>query len=172
MNLDGRELDLWLLTDMSMCGRKVWRFQLFAKGFLAVFCFICIGLVANAKPVISKASLHFDFARIEAMASPTNAMEIANTGDPLLEIHRVRACCGSTASITTNNIAPGAAATLTVSLMPMPKAGTFRKKVTLYTNDPSAPVVEIPIVGEVAEAKVEVKGDEVVVASNSGMSIG
>lgn len=37
MSLDGRELDLLLLTDMSMCGRKVWRFQMFAKGFLAVF---------------------------------------------------------------------------------------------------------------------------------------
>ena len=34
------------------------------------------------------------------------------------------------------------------ALKPMAKPGPFRKKVTLYTNDPSAPVVEIPI-GEV-----------------------
>ena len=158
MSLDGRELDLLLLTDMSMCGRKVWRFQMFAKGFLAVFSFICIGLVANAKPVISRASPYFDFARIEAMASPTNAMEIANTGDSSLEIHRVGACCGSTASISTNSIAPGAAATLTVSLGPIAKPGPFRKKVTLYTNDLSVPVVEIPIVGEVVETKVKEQG--------------
>ena len=41
-----------------------------------------------------------------------------------------------------------AASTLTVSLKPKAKPGPFRKKVTLYTNDPSAPVIEIPIVGE------------------------
>jgi len=118
--------------------------------------------------VVSKGAPQFDFARIEAMASPTNAMEIANTGDSPLEIHRVRACCGSTASITTNSIAPGAAATLAVSLKPMAKPGPFRKKVTLYTNDPSAPVVEIPIVGEVIAPKIEVEGDEVVIAANVG----
>ena len=66
------------------------------------------------------------------MSNPTNAMEIANVGDSSLEIHRVRACCGATASITTNSIAPGAAATLTVSLKPMAKPGPFRKKVALY----------------------------------------
>ena len=138
------------------------------KWFAAALVFVCIGLAANAAPSLSKGSPRFDFARIEAMASPTNAMEIANTGDSPLEIHRVRACCGSSASITTNSIAPGAAATLTVALKPMAMPGPFRKKVTLYTNDPSAPVVEIPIVGEVMVAKVEVKGDEVVIAANAG----
>ena len=46
-----------------------------------------------------------------------------------------------------------AASTLTVSLKPKAKPGPFRKKVTLYTNDTSAPVVEIPIVGEVLAPK-------------------
>lgn len=60
-----------------------------------------------------------------------------------------------------------AASTLTVSLKPKAKPGPFRKKVTLYTNDPSAPVVEIPIVGEVLAPKVEVHGNEVVVATGA-----
>ncbi len=138
---------------------------------IAIFC-ACIDFEANAIPVFSNAPSQFVFAQIRPMSNPTNAMEIANAGDSPLEIHRVRACCGSTASITTNSIAPDAAATLTVALKPMATPGLFRKKVTLYTNDPSAPVVEIPIVGEVLAPKVEVKGDELVVASNSGMSIG
>jgi len=135
--------------------------------YLEVVCCACVGFAVNAAPVISKCSLQFDFARIGAMSNSTNAMEIANTGDSPLEIHRVRACCGAAASISTNSIAPGAAATLTVALKPMAKPGPFRKKVTLYTNDPSAPVVEIPIVGEVMASKVEVLGNEVVVAVNA-----
>ena len=115
-----------------MRGRKVKSFQMFLNGFAPLLIFLWIGLLANANPTISKESPQFDFARIEAMSNPTNAMEIANTGDSPLEIHRVRACCGATASITTNSIAPGAAATLTVSLKPMAKTGPFRKKVTLY----------------------------------------
>lgn len=92
----------------------------------------CICLESNAIQVLSNVPSQFDFTQIEAMASPTNAMEIVNTGDSPLEIHRVRACCGATANITTNSIAPGAAATLTVALKPMAKPGLFRKKVTLY----------------------------------------
>lgn len=61
---------------------------MFGKGFAAVFVFISIGLVGNAKPVISKASPLFDFVQIEAMASPTNAMEIANAGDSPLSRRR------------------------------------------------------------------------------------
>lgn len=124
-----------------------------------------------SSPTLTFSMRCFDFAYIASMSNQTNEMEISNTGDSPLEIHRVRACCGAAASISTNSIAPGAAATLTVALKPMAKPGPFRKKVTLYTNDPSAPVVEIPIAGEVLAPKVEVKGDEVVVASNSGMSI-
>lgn len=137
------------------------------NSLLTGVCCACIGFAVNASPVISKESLQFEFARIGAMSNQTNAMEIANAGDTPLEIHRVRACCGAAASISTNSIAPGAAATLTVSLKPMAKPGPFRKKVTLYTNDPSAPVVEIPIVGEVAEAKVVEQGGDVVIQSAS-----
>ena len=133
---------------------------------IALVCFARIVLTTNAFPVLSKEPQNFDFAHIVAMSIQTNAMEISNTGDSPLEIHRVRACCGATASISTNSIVPGAAATLTVSLKPMAKPGLFRKKVTLYTNDPSAPVVEIPIVGEVLAPKVEVHGNEVVVEAN------
>ena len=130
-------------------------------------CCACIALDANAIPVLLNTPSQLDFSRIEPMSNPTNTLEIADIGDTPLEIHRVRACCGAAASISTNSIAPGESATLTVSLKPMAKAGPFRKKVTLYTNDPSAPVVEIPIVGEVAEAKVKEQGGDVVIQSAS-----
>lgn len=126
-----------------------------------------ICFAASASPVLSIDAPRFDFSQIEPISNPMNTLKIANLGDTPLEIHRVRACCGATASISTNSIVPGAAATLTVSLKPMAKPGPFLKKVTLYTNDPSAPVVEIPIVGEVMASKVEVHGNEVVVAVNA-----
>lgn len=129
---------------------------------IAIYC-ACIGLASHATPVISNVPSQFDFARIEPMSNPTRAMEIANNGDTPLAIHRVRACCGAKAEISATNIAPGAAVTLTVSLGKIARPGPFRKKVTLYTSDPSAPVVELPIVGEVIEAKVEAREDEAVV---------
>lgn len=137
------------------------------KGLVVASCFVVIGLTANAVQEFLKASPQFDFTHIEPMSNSTNAMEIANIGDSPLEIHRVRACCGAKASVSATKIEPGAAATLAVSLKPMAKPGPFPKKVTLYTNDPSAPVVEIPIVGEVMAPKVEVQGNEVVVGANA-----
>ena len=117
-----------------------------------------ICFVASASPVLSIDAPRLDFSRIEAMANPTNAMEVVNTGDSPLVIHRVRACCGAKACVSATRVEPGESATLTVSLGHMAKPGPFRKKVTLYTNDPAAPVVEIPIVGEVVEAKAKGRG--------------
>ena len=90
-----------------------------------------ICFAACASPVLSIDAPRFDFSRIEPISNPTNAMEIANTGDSPLEIHRVRACCGAKASVSTNSIAPGESATLTVSLGPMARPGPFRKKAFL-----------------------------------------
>ena len=134
---------------------------------IIVACVTSIAMAVNANTNLAKGTLQFDFSRVEPMSKNVMEQIITNTGDALLEIHRVRACCGSTANITTNSIAPGAAATLTVALKPMAKPGPFRKKVTLYTNDPAAPVVEIPIVGEVVEVKVDEDGGDVVVQSAS-----
>ena len=131
-----------------------------------IFMIVMLGR-AFASPRMSYSQEVVDVGRIESLSSATNSVAISNSGDLALEIHRVRACCGAKASVSTNSIAPGESATLTVSLGPMAKPGPFRKKVTLYTNDPAAPVVEIPIVGEVAEAKVEERGSDVVVQSAS-----
>ena len=111
------------------------------------------------------ADREFDFGLVEPLSKQTNRIELSNDGDSYLEIYRVRACCGATASISTNTIPPNGSATLAVTLGPMAKQGSFRKKVTLTTNDPSAPVIEIPIVGEVSEAKIEARGDEAVIGS-------
>lgn len=116
-------------------------------------------------PRLSLADREFDFGRVEPLSKQTMVIELSNDGDSRLEIYRVRACCGATASISTDSIPPNSLATLTVSLGPMARPGKFRKKVTLTTNDPAAPVIEIPIVGEVAEAKIEARGDEAVIIS-------
>ena len=118
---------------------------------------------ATAEPRLLFAQQQIDFGLIDPLTEQTRTIKIDNVGDTPLAIHRVRACCGAKAEISAANIASGESATLTVSLGKIAKSGLFRKKVTLYTNDPSAPVVEIPIVGEVAEARVEERGNEVVV---------
>ena len=122
---------------------------------------------ASASPQMSCPVRLVDYGLIEPLSIVTNAVAISNVGDTPLEIHRVRACCGAKAGVSATRIEPGESATLTVSLGPIAKPGPFRKKVTLYTNDPSAPVVEIPIVGEVDETKVVEQGGDVVVQSGS-----
>lgn len=128
---------------------------------------LCLAFITccycQAVAVITQAARGFDFGVIEASQNRTGSLELRNTRDTTLEIYRVRACCGATASISTNSIPPNGSAALTVTLGPMAKPGPFRKKVTLTTNDPAAPVIEIPIVGEVAETKVEERENEVVI---------
>lgn len=82
-------------------------------------------------PRLSLADREFDFGRIEPLSKQIMEIELSNDGDSRLEIYRVRACCGATASISTNSIPPKGSATLTVTLGPMAKPGPFRKKVTL-----------------------------------------
>lgn len=126
---------------------------------------LAINFHAEAASRISFVEQQIDLGLIAPLSEPTRDIEMRNNGDTPLAIHRVRACCGATASISTNSIPPNGSATLTVSLGPMARPGKFRKKVTLTTNDPAAPVIEIPIVGEVAEAKIEARGDEAVIIS-------
>ncbi len=137
------------------------------KYLVTILSFVVISFQAYSAWGGYPSNIQADFGRVDPLSTVTNSVAISNSNDIVLEIHRVRACCGAKAGVSATRIEPGESATLTISLGPMAKPGPFRKKVTLYTNDPSAPVVEIPIVGEVLAPKVEVKGDEVVIAANA-----
>ena len=139
------------------------------KATWIIFLAISLAMTSTvlALPRLSLAGREFDFGRIEPLSKQIMEIELSNDGDSRLEIYRVRACCGATASISTDSIPPNSSATLTVSLGPMARPGPFCKKVTLTTNDPTAPIIEIPIVGEVAEAKIDARGDEAVISSLS-----
>lgn len=142
------------------------------KKFATLLFVLTIICHTEAIPRLSIADRHVDFGRIAPLSEQVRAVKVNSDGDTPIEIHRVRACCGAKASISINTIAPSESATLTVSLGKIAKPGPFRKKVTLYTNDPAAPVVEIPIVGEVTEAKVEERENEVVIHTATAVDKG
>ena len=79
------------------------------------FCVFSISLTAKAVPEFLKVSQRFDYGWIESMSNPANTLVIANSDDTPLEIHRVRACCGAKASVSTNSSVPGESATLSAS---------------------------------------------------------
>ncbi|MGK7345829.1 MAG: DUF1573 domain-containing protein [Candidatus Nitrospinota bacterium M3_3B_026] len=78
---------------------------------------------------------------------------IKNTGDAPLEIKRVKTSCGCTASgLEKNRLAPGETALLRVEYDTAGRPGKFRKKVTVFGDDPENERVHVYISGFVKRA--------------------
>ena len=156
---------LWKLQGVAAITCVQWR--VVSKVMNTIFVWlIMISVVCGhveATPRLSSSQVEIMCGKTTPLSEQKYTVGISNNGDTPLEIHRVRACCGAKASISINTIAPRESATLTVSLGKIAKSGPFRKQVTLYTNDPTAPVIEIPVVGEVSEANIEEQENEVVI---------
>jgi hypothetical protein len=70
---------------------------------------------------------------------------IQNDGDAPLELSDVQAACGCTATSYDRAIAPGAAGKVRVELDTTTFAGPIAKGVTVYTNDPATPKIELTV---------------------------
>jgi len=75
---------------------------------------------------------------------------IKNDGDAPLEITSVYAACGCTATSFDRTIAPGKTGVVRAELDTTSFAGGIAKGVTVYTNDPATPTIQLTI-----KAKVE-----------------
>lgn len=93
-----------------------------------------------------------DFGKIPAGEPARAGCSLGNDGDAPLRVSRVKPCCGAEAELTNMEIAPGASVALSVSLKPQ-LPGEFSKTVRLYCDDPSSPVVAIPVVGHAVEVR-------------------
>lgn len=81
---------------------------------------------------------------------------IRNEGDAPLQIQEVRAACGCTVADYDKVIAPGQAGKVRVSVDTTTFNGAIAKGVTVFTNDPATPQVELTIRAQV-EPFIKVK---------------
>lgn len=78
----------------------------------------------------------FDFGAITDTQTVSHTFTIRNAGSVPAAIHRVFACCGLDASLSSTNLPPGSNACLRVTLSPAGMRGTIEKPVDLITSDP------------------------------------
>ncbi|HEX5718671.1 MAG TPA: DUF1573 domain-containing protein [Thermoanaerobaculia bacterium] len=76
---------------------------------------------------------------------------IRNDGDALLELREVRAACGCTVADFDKTIAPGKTGKVRVTLDTGTFNGPIAKGVTVYTNDPEVPTIELTVRTDVGQ---------------------
>lgn len=81
----------------------------------------------------------------------TNEFVIRNEGSAPLEIREVRASCGCTVADFDKVIAPGAAGKVRVTVDTETFNGPVAKGVTVYTNDPATPTIELTVRANVGQ---------------------
>src|SRR5262245_43560684 len=74
-----------------------------------------------------------------------NEFVIRNEGNALLELREVRADCGCTVASFDKTIAPGATGKVRVTVDTDTFNGPIAKGVTVYTNDPATPTIQLTV---------------------------
>ena len=84
-----------------------------------------------------------DFGRIGDDQRVTHTFELRNEGDALLRLPRVVSNCGcAVLELSTDEVEPGATATLEVELNPAGRRGRTLKAISVATNDPASPMLQ------------------------------
>lgn len=101
---------------------------------------------AAVAPKLSINERMHDFGKVEQGNRVSTTFTFTNAGRQPLNIRKIYANCSCTVtSLTTETIDPGEAAQMTVQFNTAGRRGTQNKSVTIYTNDPAAPVQRVMI---------------------------
>jgi len=123
-----------------------------AVGFISMAAF-----AAGAAPRIHCTEPELDFGERLETESVVHTFTVENTGDAPLEIVRVQTSCGCTAArLETPRIAPGASASLAVTMDLAGRQGLQEKHVVVQSNDPVRPALRLTLRGSVI-ALVEIE---------------
>lgn len=117
---------------------------------------LCAALsaVAVAAPTIYVVMPVYYFGSVVEGIAVAHTFALENTGDEVLEISGVSASCGcTTADLATNSIKPGESVDLEVLIDTAGFGGTISKSITVYSNDPGAPVLHLRVTGEVVKTE-------------------
>jgi hypothetical protein len=110
---------------------------------------LCAGALAADGPRASVAQTEVDFGRVHHGAPIRREFRISNVGTAPLRIERVLLTPPLRMAGMRAEIAPGADATLQVTLDPAKLSGRFEGDIVVFTNDPAAPEIALSIAGEV-----------------------
>lgn len=125
----------------------------------SVLLMLALAGCSGGTPQAAVSPADYDFGQIGPDNPVTTTFVVNNPGNGPLQIESVATSCGcTTAQISSQTIAPGASADLTVTFDPQAHAGAigqFLRYVYLRTNDPATPEVEVEIKVEVVENPVD-----------------
>lgn len=92
----------------------------------------------------------FDFGNVRAEKTLQKELVLRNFGDAFLVIKKVSTTCGCTvAGAYLKRVAPGASTTLRIAFTTPAAAGRTEQTVTLETNDPERPKVDVKVAATV-----------------------
>lgn len=115
--------------------------------------------IKGPRPIIEATELTHDFGQIWLGPAMDHKFEIKNTGDAPLEIKKVKPSCGCTvAGQYPPSIEPGGKGLFPFSISSAKLRGRFEKSITISSNDPVTPDLQLKIRGEV-KAYVDVVPD-------------
>lgn len=76
--------------------------------------------------------------------------ELSNTGNAVLVISNVRACCGTTVELSQKVIPPGSNAVVNFTLRAS-RSGMIKKSFYIHSNDPINPVYQLRVTGRLRD---------------------
>ncbi len=107
-------------------------------------------VLSGSAPVIACDEPVWNFGERPADATVVHVFEIWNRGDAPLEISRVRACCGTSAMLADQVVAPGTSTTVRVTSSLRGRRGRQLRTVYVHSNDPRQPLFQLRVTGSVA----------------------
>lgn len=112
-------------------------------------------------PVLEVETDTFDMGTVPNTGPATREMTVKNTGSQKLVIREISTSCGcTTGDITPREIMPGQSAQLEITVYPYRIPGFYsRKRLTLITNAPNAPMQNIDVIARI-EPEFEVVPEE------------
>jgi rhodanese-related sulfurtransferase len=131
---------------------------------LLVLCLaaVAVALPAAAAPRIAVDLATYEFGDVVEGLSVEHTFVLTNTGDADLVIGEVQVSCGcTTTSLPTNRLAPGQSVGLHALVDTSGYSGTIRKAITVNSNDPTRPQLQVGFLGNVVrkQAYHETVGD-------------
>jgi hypothetical protein len=103
-------------------------------------------------PRLGLTNTSIDFGKTKQHQDATKVVSIVNNGRSELAIRAVQGNCACIKAIPSKDkLRPGESSTISITFNPQDRLGTQQKSVTVYSNDPQAPVQRITFTAYVEE---------------------
>lgn len=111
--------------------------------------FLLVAHSSHAAPTARCDADTFDFGAVADSDTVKHTFQITNAGDAALTLAAASICCGATAKLPSEPVAPGATADIAVELTLRGRRGAVNKPLYLSTNDPKQPMFRLALSGKV-----------------------